>query len=869
VDVASLATAVAGFLAPFLPYLRTAGEKVAEGALKNFGEDGYNKGKSVWARLGPKVGSQPRAAQALAELERNPQDSGALEAFTLQIESLLKADPKLAQEMNLLIGRDVSDSTIVVGEGNLAGRLDVSGGDFIHGNKVTYVHASSPSSSFTALHQLPPPPADFTGREEELAELIAKIKRGGIAISGVHGMGGIGKTALALVLADRLKVDYPDAQIYLDLKGTSETPLTVREILEQAILSFHPDSKLPEDGGQLANIYRSVLDRRRAILLMDNAAGSAQVAPLTPPSGSVLLITTRNRFNMPGLFQLDIGELPEDDARKLLLRIALRIGDHAGEVAELCGFLPLALRAAANLLAVTPSLGIDEYVGKLRDERTRLEAIGSTDIPVGVEASIGLSYGLLDEKAQRVFRQLAVFPGSFDKGAEEKICEDAGSKFLMELEQRSLVTYDERAARFKLHDLARLFGDERLPEDEREESRRRHAARYRDVLAWAHDLYLHGGERVGQGLKLFDSEWGNIRAGQTWAADQSDDDEVAASLCSDYPVAGVYLLDLRQNARQRIGWLESALATARRLNRRSAEGAHLGNMGIAYNLLGDYHRAIGYHEQSLTIFQEIRDRRGEGAVLGNLGIAYYSLGEYRRSIVYHQQHLAITGEIGDRRGEGAALGNLGIAYHALGEHQRAIENLEQYRHIASEIGYRRGEGIALGNLGLAHDSLGDYRRAIQYHQQYLAIAREIGDRHGEGKALGNLGTAYGSLGDYRRAIEYHEQRLAMACELGDRHGEGIALGDLGIAYHSLGENRRAIEYQQQNLAIAREIGDRYGEGAALHNMALALEDLGEYGNALTYAERALRIKEEIEDPSAPRVRVIADRLRGFVGPEVE
>jgi tetratricopeptide (TPR) repeat protein len=827
VDLASLATAVAGFLAPFFPYLKSAGEKMAEGALKKLGEDCYNKGKSIWAKLGPKLGSQPGAAESLAALERNPRDRAALQALARQIESLLRADAKLAQEMSVLIGRDLINSTVIVGEGNVAGRVDTGGGDLVLGDKVTNVQAAA--ASISALHQLPPPPPDFTGREEELAELLGKIKQGGVAISGVRGMGGIGKTALALVLADRLKADYPDAQIYLDLKGTSEEPLTVREILEQIILSFHPDSKPPEDEGQLANIYRSGLEGRRTILLMDNAAGSGQVAPLAPPSGSILLITSRNRFNLPGLFQLDIGILPEGDAQSVLLKIAPRIGDRAGRIAELCGYLPLALRAAANLLAVTSGLRVDEYLQMLRDERMRLEAIGSTDIPIGVEASIGLSYVLLGAEAQRVFRQLAVFPGSFGKRAEEKICEDAASRHLMELERRSLVTYDEPANRYKLHDLVRLLADGRLPEEEREAVQRRHAVHYKDVLAGANDLYLQGGERAVEALKLFDLEWGNIRVGHAWAGQHSDADEVAASLCSDYPAGGTELLELRQHPLQRISWRKAALFAARRLKDRSAEGAHLGNLGIAYDSLGEYRRAIECHEQSLVLAREIGDRRVEGAALGNLGLAYDSLGGYRRAIEYHEQNLALARQIGDRRVEGQALGNLGNAHHSLGE----------------------------------------CRQAIEYHEQALVIAREVGDRHGEGQCLGNLGVAYYSLGEYCRAIEYTEQNLVIAREIGDRLGEGATLGNLGSAYGSLNESHRAMEYFEQLVAIAREVGDRAGEGRGLFNRAVILEKLGDYPEALARAEAALTIKGEIEDPSATKGRALVDRLRGLVRPGAE
>jgi Cdc6-like AAA superfamily ATPase len=165
------------------------------------------------------------------------------------------------------------------------------------GHDVTVVtgdvyQAAAPPSA-TALHQLPPPPGDFTGRTAELEELMQAIERGGVTISGLRGMGGIGKTALALKLAAELRERYPDAQIYLDLKGTSEKPLTTAEAMAHVVRAYHPTAKLPDDEAELAGLYRSVLDGQRALLLMDNAANAAQVAPLAPPASCVLLVTSR------------------------------------------------------------------------------------------------------------------------------------------------------------------------------------------------------------------------------------------------------------------------------------------------------------------------------------------------------------------------------------------------------------------------------------------------------------------------------------------------------------------------------------------------------------------------------------------------
>lgn len=625
----------------------------------------------------------------------------------------------------------------------------------------------------SALHQLPTPPADFTGREEELAFLRSALTQGGTgAIFGVRGTGGVGKTVLALKLAEGLEHLYPDAQVYLDLQGVTQ-PLTSVQAMAHVIRSYQRDAPPPESEAELAGLYRSVLHNKRVLLLMDNAASREQVEPLIPPSGSLLLVTSRFHFALPGLVSRDLDELPLEDARGLLLKISPRIGKEADQIAQLCGRLPLALRLAGSALAERLDLSPADYARRLKEGKERFGP---------VEASLLLSYELLSDELKQFWRVLAVFPGTFSASAAAALWElelDPASDVLGELVRCSLVEWEEKDQRYRLHDLARSFAERQLAETERETAQRRHAEYFLEFLGAANRLYLKGGESLGEALRLFDAEWGNIQAGFTWASDRSSQDETAARLCDDLS-AGGHVLYLRQHPRERIRWLELALVAARQRGNRKREGFHLGNLGLAYAALGDPRRAIEYYEQ----------------------------------------HLAIARDIGHRRGEAEALGNLGFVYAALGDPQRAIEHSEQYLVIARDIGDRRGEGYALGNLGLAYSALGEPRRAIEYHEQALTIDRDIGDRWGEGADLGNLGLTYADLGDPQRAIELYEQQLAITRKIGDRQGEASGSWNLGLVVEQEGDLTRAADLMQVRVDYFREIGHPHTEEDAATVAAL-------------------------------------------------
>ena len=308
------------------------------------------------------------------------------------------------------------------------------------------------------------------------------------------------------------------------------------------------------------------------------------------------------------------------------------------------------------------------------------------------------------------------------------------------------------------------------------------------------------------------------------------------------------------NAYQGLGQFKTAieyqqrhLEIAKEVGDRAGEGQSYGNLGNAHQGLRQLKTAIEYHQHSLEISKKERDKAGEGRSYGNLGNAYQGLGQFKTAIEYQQRHLEIAKELEDKAGQGISYGNLGNAYHGLGEFETAIEYHNRYLEIAKEVGDKVGEGKSYGNLGNAYQGLGQFKTAIEYQERHLEIAKEVGDKAGEGQSYGNLGNAYQGLGQFETAIECHQRHLEITKDVGDNAGEGISYGNLGNAYQCLGEFKTAIEYHNRYLEIAKEVGDKAGVGRSYGNLGNAYQGLGQFKIAIEYQERHLEIAKDVGD----------------------
>jgi tetratricopeptide (TPR) repeat protein len=626
-----------------------------------------------------------------------------------------------------------------------------------------------PVEELAPVRQVPAPPADFTGRETELARIKAAClaSRDSALFLGAFGPSGIGKTSLLLKLAAELADDYPDAQLYFDFHGDDVTSVPAASAMAHVVRSLSPAEPLPSTPADLARAFRMALQGKRALLMLDNVTAREQVADLRPPGSSALMISSRSApFPLPGLLSISLGELAPGEARELLQGIVPQRPAEAARIADQISGHPLALRLAGGALLDRPDLSPSDYSQRLASTSERLGL---------VEASLKLSYQVLDKDMQSLWVTLSVFPGFFDAAAATAVLDlppDRAQAVLAELTKSCLVELDD--GRYRLHDLARQFAETQLGKKAKYATQLRHAAHYLEVARNADELYLEGGESLQQGLRLFDREWPNIKAGQAWAAENARENKTPAELCSAFPDAAVFVLELRQPPRDQICWLEAALAAARFLKDRYAEARHLGNLGLAYTDLGEPKRAVELHQAYLALSRELKDRWAESYAHGYLGLAYEALGRSRTAIKSYEQQLAIAREIGDRRGEGNALGNLGEAYESLGDIERAIQLYEQSLEIDREIKDPQGEVTDLSNLGFAYHSLGQSSRAFDLFAKAIDLAREMGYRRGEAEVSWNYGIACEKLGDLEHAIPHMQVLVDYEREIGHADAEADA-----------------------------------------------------------------------------------------------
>ncbi|WP_411134980.1 BTAD domain-containing putative transcriptional regulator [Streptomyces sp. C10] len=280
-----------------------------------------------------------------------------------------------------------------------------------------------PSAPPPSVTQLPPRIADFCGRVREIVALDQKLDRlPGPDCVVLAGGGGAGKTTLAVHWAHCHKAEFPDGQLFADLRGFERPPMRPDTVLGMFLRALGvPEAQIPDPLTERSALYRSLLAGRRMLVLLDNAGTAEQARPLLPATpGCLAVVTSRRRLSglvvRDGAALVTVGPFAADDALELLGNVLGRsrlAADPAAarELVERCDRLPLALRIAAARLMAHPDWSLGCWTGKLADERRRLQELSAHDADLAVEASLYLSYRALSSGAARLFRLLGLHPG--------------------------------------------------------------------------------------------------------------------------------------------------------------------------------------------------------------------------------------------------------------------------------------------------------------------------------------------------------------------------------------------------------------------------------------------------------------------------
>lgn len=386
-----------------------------------------------------------------------------------------------------------------------------------------------------------------------------------------------------------------------------------------------------------------------------------------------------------------------------------------------------------------------------------------------------------------------------------------------------------------------------------------HAVHYMRLLYEQNQSYLRGGEEQSSSLKGFEVELPNLRfiqgqfhdfiVSMKEKQDLSVMDQAFLDVCNTIPDAGAYLISLKLNARERIRWIEDALRASRKLQNELTTQAHLGNLGLAHNELGELSQAIEYYQQAFHVAKEIGDRYHQGAWLGNLGNIYSLQGNHEKAIEYHQRHLDLMREIKNMLGEGHALANLGVSYAYLGQLPKAIENYKQHLSLATQLGDRREQSRALMNLGFAYFDAGNLDVASHSLNDALQIATDLGDTITQILVMGGLADIAIDRNEYVGAIQLLQDALSTLQNTHDVEAELRLIQSLGNAYSASDDFEQALQTYSWLYDLAHSIGAKAAMCSALANQTSLNRYMGDFAGAIRVGKQALELARQIQSLS--------------------
>jgi DNA-binding SARP family transcriptional activator len=669
-------------------------------------------------------------------------------------------------------------------------------------------------------HQLPASSSSFTGRAVELAELDKLMgspqDRGTmVVISAIGGIGGIGKTWLALRWANDNADRYPDGHLYVDLRGfdPANDPVApaaaVRGFLDA--LGAEP-AQVPVDPDAQAGLYRSLVAGRRMLIVLDNARDSATVTPLLPAAGPGAVLVT-SRHQLAGLVAthdarpLPLDTLPDADARDLLTR---RLGRQrtAAEppavtlIVRLCAGLPLALGIVAARAALQPHLPLADLAAQLQEAATRLDALDGGELAVNLRAVLAGSYRTLPPDAARLLGLLSLAAGpdlSLPAAASLAALGIGRTRVLLRDLAATHLVHEHRPDRYRMHDLVRLYAAEQMQVLDADRERR-------PALQRIFDHYLH-----------------TANAGALLLYPHRDPITLTP------PAPGVTVEQLLDYERA-LSWFEAEhtvlIAT---VHQAFGAGFDTHAWQLAWTLAtylnrrGHWHDWVATQRVALAAAQRLTDQPGQAQAHRGLARAYTQFGRYDDAYLHARNAVDLFDALGDHLGQ-------------------AHTHLDLARVLARQ---------------------GRYRQALGHAERTLDLYRAAGNRARQATALNTVGWYHAELGDHQQALTYCQQALDLHQELGDRHGQAHTWDSLGYAHHHLGHVQQATACYHHALELIRQTSDRYYEAEMLNRLGDAHLADGEFDPARDAWQQALGILDGLGHADADQVR---DRLRGLAHP---
>jgi tetratricopeptide (TPR) repeat protein/transcriptional regulator with XRE-family HTH domain len=732
--------------------------------------------------------------------------------------------------------------------------------------------------------QLPADVAGFAGRDRELRALDALLPGDGqqaggrghaVVISTIAGTAGVGKTALAVHWAHRVRERFGHGQLYVDLQGYAQgPPLSPLQALAQLLVALGVAADgVPIEVGQAAGLYRSLLADRRALVVLDNARDAGQVRPLIPGApGCLVVVTSRDRLGglvaSHGARRLTLDGLAPDEAVSLLGqllgqdRVAAE-ADAAAQLAEACGYLPLALRIAAANLTGQPHQSISSYLSRLRAGDRLVELAVDGDPDAGVRSAFDCSYGVLAPDVQRLFRLLGLIPGPelTAQAAAALAGMPAGQAGRMLERLAGAHLLEPRApGRFGFHDLLRRYARQRGGRQDGEQERQRAIGR---LLDW----YLHSADAAAEVLypdklrlpipevagELPVERFDGHAAALQWLEEERSNLVAAvqhAAAHGPQPTAWLLADTLRGYfwlRRHTVDWLVVARAG---LTAATSAGAVRGqaatqlSLGHAQAALGRYHQALQHYSDALLLARRAGWTNGQAEALSELGLGHWWLGNLRQAADHHTQALVVYRQTGRHGGQATALLHLGVATRYLGRLQEAADHQTQALALYRQLGSRQGEAQALGNLGATDHELGRFDRAHQHLTRALALLQEVGNRFGQAYILCSLAAVDRDAGRYAQALEAAQAALTLAGEISHRYIQAVAGNTLASIHLCLGHHQEALDHHRQALDLTHETATRAPEVDALLGVAAVCHQTGHHPQAIDHAQRARAIANQ-------------------------